>query len=238
MACEKYTDWLTEAALGALTPGREAELRLHAAACSDCHSEWEALRSLVAAVDRGVGAMVAGQPSPQFAARLRARIAEEREPVAWPLLTWPRFALATLAAAAVLIAVFLVRPQEWARRQTPTPATTAVRIAEPLPSGKVAAPERNLETTFVEPRRSAARANIQAAAFSMEVLVPKGQIAAALVLSAGVSVGKIDGAQLVRLAERSAEPLELKTLDIRPLASPSAAQDAAKAASTVDDGRK
>jgi len=233
MACEKYSGRMTEAALGALSAPEEAELRAHAAGCITCRPEFDAMRALVAAVNRGVEAMVAGQPSAQFAARLRARIAEAPAPAAWPLFTWPRFALATFAAAAVLLAVFVARAPRRGGQQVPIEANSAGRIAQPVVSGQVAVPE----IASVASRRGTARTRSQAAAFSMEVLVPRGQLAAALILSSGVSAGRIDGAQLARLAERSAEPLELKTLDIQPLAAPSAGADAVKAAG-ADDGNK
>ena len=233
MACEKYSGRMTEAALGALSAAPQAELRAHAAGCITCRTEFDAMRALVAAMDRGVEAMVAGEPSAQFAARLRATVAEAPAPAAWPHFTWPRFAMASLAVAAVLLAVFVARAPQRGGQQVPIEANSAGRIAQPVFSGKVAAPEIAAPAS----RRGTARPRSQAAAFSMEVLVPRGQLAAALVLSSGVSAGTIDGAQLARLAEQSAEPLELKTLEIQPLAAPSVGTDAVKAAS-ADDGNK
>jgi len=229
MACEKYSGWMTDGALGALRGEREAELRAHAAACADCRREWDAMRSLVAAVERSVESLVAGEPSPQFAARLRARIAEERAPAAWPLFAWRGFIVAALAAAA-LLAVLVVRSPERTRRPSPSAANTPAETVRPSVAETVAAPDSSSS------RRNFRNARSRAASLSMEVLVPRGQLAAALLWSDGVRAGTIDGAQLSLLAERSAEPLEVKALVIEPLES-SAAASATEPASP-DGGRR
>ena len=69
---------------------------------------------------------------------------------------------------------------------------------------------------------TASRGRSPAASFSMEVLVPKGQLSAALAQCDAVNSGSIDGVQLSQLAEHSAEPLAMKALFIAPLDSPSA----------------
>ncbi len=81
MSCPELLDALSEAALGG-----EANLRLraHLAACSQCRSELDRLRALTGAIDRSVAAMVTADPSPGFAARIRARVAEESASrIAW-----------------------------------------------------------------------------------------------------------------------------------------------------------
>jgi len=222
------------AALGALRAADEAELRAHASGCRDCRGEWDAMRALVAAVDRGVEAMVAGEPSPNFAARLRARIAGERASAAWPWLTWPRIAAAALAAA-VLLAVLLVRAPWWGRQPAPLTASTPAEIVLPITAEKPAPPERAAVKTSAALHRGGARAHSQPDALSTEVLVPKGQISAALILCDGMNAGTIDGAQLSALAEQSAEPIEVKALVIAPLESPAAR---ATAQSPAQDGAR
>jgi hypothetical protein len=229
MACEKYSGWMTDGALGALSGEREAELRAHAAGCANCRRERDALRTLVQAVDRSVEALVAGEPSPQFAAQLRARIAEEPAPTAWPFFTWRQLAVAALAAAA-LFAVWMVRSLEHSRGPSPIAANTQAETARPPAAETVAAPEGSSS------RRSFHRAHGRAASLSMEVLVPKGQLAAGLLWSEGVREGTIDGAQLSLLAERSAEPLEMKALVIEPLETPAVAPPAE--AASPDGGRE
>jgi hypothetical protein len=51
---------------------------------------------------------------------------------------------------------------------------------------------------------------------SQEVLVPRGQLAAALLLSEGVSGGRVDGEQLVAIQNEIATRIEVKPLEIAP----------------------
>jgi len=57
------------------------------------------------------------------------------------------------------------------------------------------------------------------------VLVPRGQLSAALLLGEAVSDGRIDGAQLSLLAQESAKRLELKAIEIVPMEATSAEAD-------------
>jgi hypothetical protein len=54
---------------------------------------------------------------------------------------------------------------------------------------------------------------------SQEVLVPRGQLAAALLLSDSVSGGRVDGEQLVAIQNEIATRIEVKPLEIAPLES-------------------
>jgi len=117
MDCKRYQNWLSEAALGALDRSRESELRAHVEGCGGCRAALERERMLVAAIDRGVAAHLAAEPSADFAARLTMRLADEvagRPARAeagprsewlwgfWPELAWRRWipaaALALIAA--------------------------------------------------------------------------------------------------------------------------------------------
>jgi hypothetical protein len=220
MACEKYSGWMTDAALGALQPGQEREFRSHVALCDKCRGEWEAAMALASAVSGAVESLVAGQPSPQFAARLRARIADEPAPAAWLFLTWPALSAGALAAAAVLLAALLIRSPE---RIRPTAETVANNLA---PVVKPASAQANLSPAAVGAtppsmsRRVPARRPSDAAPFSFEVLVPAGQLSAALLLSEAAGDGRIDGVQLTALAEEARKPLEVKALEVAPLETP------------------
>jgi Putative zinc-finger len=236
MACEKYSGWMMDAALGGLRGEEEAELRAHIAGCAGCHAEWDAARALAAAVDGSVESLVAGEPSPQFAARLRTRLAEAPAPAAWPLLLWPRFAAAALVMAVMLIAVLMTRAPNRPGVMAPvavnsSPATERSRVQE-----TASTPERVAAVPPVAARRGGARHEGRYRSLPFEVLIQKGQLSAALLLSEGVSAGTIDGVQLVRLAEHSAQPLEVKTLEIQPLAVPSATEGESPAAGG-DGGR-
>jgi hypothetical protein len=226
---------MTDAALGGLSGEREAELRAHVSRCETCRGEWEATSALVAAVDRSLATLVDGEPSPQFTARLRARIAEEPAPAAWPVLTWPRIAAAGLVASVALVVVLMTRGPDRAGPAARIAANPTAAAEQPHARESNAAPERVAAKPDVASRRDRARVRGRSGSLSFEVLVPKGQISAALLLSEGVSAGTIDGAQLVELVRRSAEPLEVKALDIEPLAAPSAGENAPAASDS--DGR-
>ena len=229
MACEKYSGWMTEAALGALAAERDSELRAHVVECESCRSAQEAASALVSAMDAAAARLVAGEPSPQFAARLRARIAEEPSPRAWTLLTWPRMT-AVAGVVAVLVAVLMIRSPERVSRRATTATETAASAGAPgaqtRPSAGVAhGTWRIAERSTVPPppRTSAAPSLV------FEVLVPRGQMAEALELSAAVGDGRIDGAQLSALAQESAKPLELKAIQIAPMDTTAAEQSEAPA---------
>jgi hypothetical protein len=55
------------------------------------------------------------------------------------------------------------------------------------------------------------------ARLDFQVLVPKGQIAAAFALSDAVNARRVDGEKLLALSENSARGLEVKALEIAPL---------------------
>lgn len=235
MACEKYSGWMTAASLGGLPAADQAELRAHTAGCARCREEWEVTASLVAAVDRSVQSLVEGEPSPQFAARLRARIAEEPAPSAWPTLPWPRFAAAALVAAAVLIIALSIRAPHQPATEV-QPAANAQPRAEQQPVvTERTAPGQPIAATRVAGNHGRGDARVRHREPSFEVLVPKGQLSAALLLSEGLNEGAIDGAQLVQLSAHSAQPLEVKELAIAPLALPAAPEESASPAG--GDGR-
>ncbi|HEX5423196.1 MAG TPA: hypothetical protein VFW94_06585 [Candidatus Acidoferrales bacterium] len=133
---EEYERWIDDAAVGALDPRRERELLAHAGECDSCREAYQHARELAAMVDRGVESLVAGEPSPHFTTRLRARIAEE-QPASrsiWP--TWKPAAagLVSAVALAVLIAVLLPKHRPFgpnAVRPNPN-MTSAARIQAPV----------------------------------------------------------------------------------------------------------
>ena len=80
MSCAAFQNDLTDAALSALAPERATAWRVHLETCAVCQSALAREQQLFAAMDRAIAASVAGEPSPQFAAAVRARIAGEVEP--------------------------------------------------------------------------------------------------------------------------------------------------------------
>jgi len=226
MACEKYSGWITGSALGALRPGEEREFRAHAGLCADCRGDWESERALAAAINGAVKTLVAGKPSPQFAARLRARIVDEPAPFAWPFITWPVLSASALAAAAVVLAVLLIRSPERASQTAGMAAHNPAAVVEPAqpPAQAILSAGQDRVTRPGPSRRFSARPQSVATPFPFEVLVPRGQLSAALLLSEAASAGLVDGAQLSALAEKAEKPLEVKAIEIAPLELPGAGE--------------
>lgn len=225
MACEKQKDRITALALGELHPKRELELLAHAGECDACREAYEHAARVRDGVERGVESLVAGEPSPHFAARLRARIAAEPAPARMPWLKWTPVAAATLALAALLAALML-RIQEPRHSIAPdvsalAPAATPIAPSNPPASEPVAS-----VVQVTRPRHTVVRAAAPSPRLASQepeippVLVPPGQLAAALKLSDALSEKPADGQQLVAAANKAAEPLKINDLSVPPLDKP------------------
>jgi hypothetical protein len=219
--CDEYRRWITEAALGELASSREPELLAHRAECDACREAYRRAREVVTLVDRGVESFVAGEPSPHFAARLRARIADEQAPGRF---RWKRIGAAALATALVAFAVFyggrqrhgsFVRPGE-SHSSIETAHSSAVlpRTSQVEPPRYAAAHHAPTIKHNLQPHDLARRAPASAQA---EVIVPPGQLAAAMQFVAAIHSGRIDGEKLLAVQEDLQNPLEIKPIDIAPL---------------------
>jgi hypothetical protein len=232
--CEKYQEWMTDAALGALQA--ERELLAHAAECQACGEAYRKARELAAFVDRGVESLVAGEASPYFASRLRTRIAGERAPASFAWLGWKPIAVGLLVAAFTGVLVVSRRPL----RQDPEPVPVRAEV------GASSNPTRNVqvrrdyrgsgagEATVIQPVLRRSDAGRQAILQQPEVLVPPGQIDAILQFARAVRSGEIDGQQLLAAQEEAEKPLEIAPIEIAPLAP----LQPEVASNTPDDGRK
>jgi hypothetical protein len=216
MDCLHYKDQLTDAALGSLAS--QHELSTHLDACTACAAELARVRLLLSAIDRGVEASVRAEPSPEMMARFRRRIAEEPAPHV-EIGMWVPVA----AALAVTVAAFLwlgIRPG--LRRIAPassheaavksTPAQPPRRAEAGAASANVAPP--------VASHSGASRALKPAG--RLDVLVPPGQMAAALQLQAALRNGRVDPSSVVADADKEelGEPLDIARLKIPPLEFP------------------
>jgi anti-sigma factor RsiW len=107
MMCLEKDEILLDYCAGTLEPARAAEVREHIEGCADCRRLVEAQRDVWSALDRWTAVEV----SPDFDARLYARIAREQAKPAW--IEWLRPlwkpALPLAVACAVLVVGFLVR---------------------------------------------------------------------------------------------------------------------------------
>jgi hypothetical protein len=79
-----------------------------------------------AALDREIESMLAVDPSPEFAARVRARVGEGPVPVQW----WRHWKLGVAGAVAVTAAL-VMWPERVQREEGPVPARLAIERPEP-----------------------------------------------------------------------------------------------------------
>jgi len=231
MSCEKYSGWLTDAALGELRAEREPELLAHASECDACREALGHARAVREFVDRGVESLVAGEPSPQFATRLRRRIAQESQPQRSPWAGWAPVIAGALALA-VLLAIMVTRRPLHDRSN---PSIASVANPAPAPSGALAAsaviPQAVKRSE--SKRESAYGVRARAAATVLpEIIVPQGQLAAAMQLSAAVNSGRVDGNQLLASKQEYEKPLEVRPIEIAPLESPALADATANPVSS------
>ena len=236
--CEKYADWIADAAAGGLTPGRATQLFGHTEECDACREAYRRAHELAACVDRGVESLVAGEASPYFASRLRARIAEERAPARFARLGWKPITVGLLVAAFAGAAVL----SRMSHRQNPEPVAVGLEAnlesnsaTNELKAGRGSpnlGPRDAIQTRPISHQRHAAR-NIGSPR-QPEVLVPPGQLDAILQFARAARSGQIDGKQLLAAQQETEKPLEMTPIEIAPL-SPLQPE---VASNTPDDGRK
>jgi predicted anti-sigma-YlaC factor YlaD len=222
--CAWARESMADAASGVLSSGRLADFEMHLRDCATCREEFRRMQTLLQAVDQGVRASVAAEPSPQLLANIRQAIAEQpcRAPIWLPRSAW----LAAAGVCAVLaIGLFTIRTfrntHETAPRFTANPVGTSptqnraavtpnhispVKLANSAPPRKPA----------LAVRRASARA-LHRAAPEPEIIVEPGQMQAVLRFAAAMQRGQIDGAQLLADQKQAAEPLKIKPLVIAPL---------------------
>jgi hypothetical protein len=232
MSCEKYSGWMTDAALGELRDAREPELLAHAIECAACREALGHAREVREFVDRGVESLVAGEPSPHFATRLRRRIAQESEALRPPWMAWAPIiagALALAAALAILIAHSHVR-------SLPNPSVaSAVAPISALREAATASPASPQHAQRTEGKHSPERtsqARPRTTALP-EIIVPKGQLSAAAQLSVAIVTGRVDGNQLLAAQQESEKPLEMKPIEIPPMEIPALDDATEKPANSI-----
>lgn len=105
---DRNAEVLLDYCAGTLDPARAAEFSRHLEGCVDCRRLVETQREVWSTLDRWTAAEV----SPDFDARLYARIAREQAKPAWTAWFRPLWkpALPLAVACAVLAVGFLVRP--------------------------------------------------------------------------------------------------------------------------------
>jgi len=193
MACEKYSRWMMDAALGALPSSRQIELLAHVDTCDSCRDAYTSSQQAVAFADRAVNSLVDGAPSPAFAARLRARLAEESSPIKWGARTsWAPVPATALILAAVLIAVVTYIP----RRDHSTLFTASQALSLPdAPEATGNPPQTHANLVKPKPGRPASESigDTEESA----VLIEPGQLVMAMRMADAIASGSVRGPELV-----------------------------------------
>ncbi|MGD0426691.1 MAG: hypothetical protein ABSC10_08225 [Candidatus Acidiferrales bacterium] len=232
MSCEKYAGWMTDAALDELRAERESEVLAHAMECDACRAALRHARTVRAFVDRGVESLVTGEPSLQFAAHLRRRIAHESEPARSPWAAWAPVIASALALAAVLAIVVARRPVHNVSNSNVASAVNPFSVPSETVTGSAATPRRTERTASKRRSERGAQARSAAAALS-EIIVPQGQLAAVAQLSAAINSGRVDGNQLLAAQQDYEKPLESNPIEIAPLEIPALGDPADKPADSL-----
>ncbi len=224
MACERYRDALRDLAAGGRVP---ALLEPHLASCEGCREELALLRRALAMVDTEMARLVAEEPSPALAARIRQAVAVRDAAPAWrPGWLWP-----VAAAAAMLLVALAV----WVGR-APSPAPrVAVEEKMSVPPGDTRPPADGGEALSAAPERTERRGSAITAAPSAvapvlhrrrpapavpaapEVLVPRGEAEALVRFAAIVHRDRHAPAAFLAAGRPSPDLPEPAALAITPL---------------------
>ncbi len=211
MDCRRFAETLTQAAIEPGRP-RDAALDAHLAACAACRQEFHARQRLAQAMDAGLLASVSETPSPGFAAKVRARLAEQSSPRASWFSGW-----VPVAAGALAVVVLMV---SWlALREAPAPpaASDPVVISRPAPRHPGhAAPGQLASAAPSKPHRARQARTVSARSLRRrepEVIVPPGQREAVLRFYAAVLRRRTDASW----ALEEMKPLVVAELTIPPL---------------------
>jgi anti-sigma factor RsiW len=189
-------------AAGAPVPGA---VEAHLASCEACRTEVEELRQALAVVDGEMAGLLAAEPSPELAVRIRQAVAASAEAPGWRFgWLWPA------AAAAATLAVALVA---WPRRgpEPGAPAASSARVDSPALTATASATVAPPAATRRSPRPRAPRG-----AAAPEVLVPPGEAEALLRFAAHLRTRVVPPDSLL-VADLSAPLPEPKGVEIQPL---------------------
>jgi anti-sigma factor RsiW len=228
MSCEKYSGWLTDAALGELRAEREPELLAHAMECDACREALSHARAVHDFVDRGVESLVTGEPSPQFATNLRRRIAQEAESLRSPWMAWAPI----IAGALAVVLAIMVAHKPVHNGIYPSVASTVTPVSAPSEAASPASSQHARRTEGKLGPERTGRARPLTTALP-EVIVPQGQLSAAAQLNAAIVTGQVDGNQLLAAQQEYEKPLEVKPIEIAPLEIPALEDATEKSAGSI-----
>jgi hypothetical protein len=212
MACEKYADWLTECALGELPASRQSEIMGHVRDCAVCRDALERAQQAAKLVDEGMKLLVGGEPSPQFAARLRSRIADEsRIGAAWTR----RVAVAgSVVLCLALVGVAAMRYLKRGPELAPQPSVSAVSSGA---VNKARPASATVATTGARGTRKTGLHQRMRVLARPEVLVEPGQLAALDRFYEALQRYQAAGARAIALRDDSDQPMNVEPIAVKPL---------------------
>jgi anti-sigma factor RsiW len=228
MDCQKKSEQMigrmNDLALGELSPKSELDLLAHVAECEACREAYDHAKTVRSFVDRGVEALVAGEQSPQFISRLRARIAAEPAPKRWSWDSWRIWGPATqrrlsyAVGAVVLATILAVLVTGLPRRHVSAPRVAEVTSTATVPPS-VATDSPKSSVIPEQPGKKLASRSVPSPRIQREpeVLVPKGELLAVAQFYEGVHGSPADSEQLYAAQQEPQKPLELKPIEIAPL---------------------
>jgi len=140
---EHMMDRIRDLALGEIHPRDELALLAHVAQCEACRDAYNEAGALRSFVDRGMEKLVGGlresEPSPQFAARLRARLAAEPAPSRWNLVVSEMWESATrrplcyVAGTAAVALLIVLAMNSWMHRERSAPSAPIEALTAQIP---------------------------------------------------------------------------------------------------------
>jgi hypothetical protein len=164
------------------------------------------------ALDREIAEALAVDPSPEFVARIRQRVAGQPAPVAWPV-SWTVYAGALAAAAAVVLLVLSRGPQPamvpLGARAIPAAGRSpdvASALSRTTPRGASRSGSPRLPSASKEEPKA-----------DPEVIVDVREANALRALIAGASEERVDATPLVALLAEMAAPLQLSEIVFSPI---------------------
>ena len=197
MACEEYAKRITDAAMAEPHPEPGSALLAHLSACASCAERFRRAQSLRSLIDRGVEALVVREPSPQFLAGVRIRIA--KAPVPGRAIAW---APAGIAAASLAVLLTL-----WAVRAPRQDGGRSALVSNPA-SPPVVVAHTQSRPVIPSLRHAPPRSKHLADSPRPEVVVLPNQLAMALQLSQGLDSGRMNGQALFAAQKEFEKPLE------------------------------
>ncbi|MGH9773991.1 MAG: anti-sigma factor family protein [Candidatus Acidiferrales bacterium] len=217
MACQRYQHWLTEAALGELSPEQRAELNAHLIGCEACREEFTREQKLVTAMDRSFSTLASAEPSSAMLSGLRTRIASQPHEI----LVWWRIAVPVLTLL-VLFGIRIVRHFPFHRVPDSPQIASGAGTENKTPQTKPSESQKNAFHALATPNlmshvpfRSLSRP--VRASQQPEIIISRGQWAQLVTLRQQVQNGRVIAASSQEQPAKPAEQIEIESLSVKPL---------------------